>query len=136
MVRGRAEETNVTFRLPLNLYRQLQQAGEGRGVSEEIRRRLEFTFKIPDQPTGTLMAAIAYVASSLTIEGAWHKDPYLFEVMKDTINRLLEYWRPEGEPQKPRSGALFDEDTKPEAAARMLAAFALNPTPAPRETGR
>jgi hypothetical protein len=133
--RGRPEETNVTFRLPVSLYRQLKEWGE-KGVSEEIRRRLDFTFKIPDQPTEELISAIAYVANSLEIEGAWHKDPFVFEVLKATIDRLLDHWKPEGEPKTPRSGAMFDKDTKPQAAARMLAAFALNPTLTPREPGR
>ena len=134
--RSGREETNATFRLPISLYRRLKEAGEGKGISEEIRRRLEFTFAIPDKPTEELIGAVAYVTNSLAIKGAWHKDPFVFEVLKATIDRLLEHWRPESAPETPRSGALFDKDTKPEAAARMLAAFALNPTLTARETER
>jgi hypothetical protein len=126
--KGVPHDTAVTLRLPQELHEQLKSAAAGRSVSEEIRARLESSFKIIDQPTEELVGAIVYVTSSLSIDGGWHKDPYLFEVLKAAISRLLEHWRPT-KPVKAPKYVMIPKGLSPEVAAQMLAAFALNKEP-------
>jgi hypothetical protein len=120
------EAVTIAFRLPRSLHEQLKRAaGKESNVSEEIRRRLEASFKIPDKTTEELINAIAMVASLLSIDGNWHEDPFLHEVMTAAMNRLLDHWKPNQQPRVPRKHDLLDEDMKPESAGRMLVATAL-----------
>jgi hypothetical protein len=118
-----AQVTTVNFRLPQWMHEQLRRAGGDQGVSEEIRRRLEFTLKISDEQTEDLLTAIAELAAVLARENKWWQDSFVFEVLKEGVSFLLDMRKPSGEPPEPRTHAVIDEDTKPTGAARILAAI-------------
>jgi hypothetical protein len=120
---ARSEETQIALRMPRALHERLKEAGEG-NVSEEIRRRLEASFRI-DEPTEQLLTAINHVATTLAIDGGWYQDPFLFEVMKGAVNRLLDHWKPAEPPKEPPKYVMIPEGISADAAAHMLAAFAL-----------
>lgn len=139
-----AAEAVLTFRLPLSLYRKLQQAAGGRSVSAEMRQRLEASLvdpeAQPDQPTCQLLTAISAMADALgrleedyreepnplarfpkLLEQAreigtfrWHVSPYGFARFRRAIEMLLDALEPEGE-------ALPSSDSSVETGAGVLA---------------
>ena len=132
-----ARDKQTSLRMPSELLQRLQETarGNGRPVGAEICARLEASFdtatEAPDQITGDLLTAIRRASSFLQIDGDWHKDPFVFAVFKATVSRLLDHWKPQGDPvfNPPPPGeanALLGSDMSPDAAARMLTAFALN----------
>ena len=127
MARSRDDEAiTIAFRLPRSLHEQLKRAaGKESNVSEEIRRRLEATFKIPDEATGKLIEAIANVAMSLAIDGGWDQDPFLFDVMKSAVNHLVEHWKPKAPPKEQPRYVMLPGEVSAEAAGQIYAGFAL-----------
>src|SRR5439155_11242872 len=91
-VRRSDRETIVTLRLPRELHERLKQEGGERGLTAEVRRRLEASFapSLPDwsesdPKTRELSGAIPELARLVQDEyGPWHSDPgafHLFELM-------------------------------------------------------
>jgi hypothetical protein len=108
-------------------------AENGRGVGEEMRRRLEGSFRSTpsDEPkTGELVRAITFVAQFLQDHcAAWQENLWAFIALKSAIETLLTEYQPAGEAVRPplKTGAtsmFLDFDT-PEASGRMLAGLAL-----------
>ena len=97
-------------RLPRNLYERLKEAGGARGMGEEIRRRLEYAFKVTeaasDEITEEIIAEIRDVARDLSQYGPWHADRDAYDVFKATLNALLLNHQPRSEP-KPETKAHF-----------------------------
>lgn len=140
------ELVQSSVRLPRLLFDQLQQSNDergGRGVSEEIRDRLEASFKpkpteeTSDPKTWELLDAVNYVATNIrSWYGPWWENRFAFDVLKEAINRILtQRFQPKGEPvAKPGPLAeivfsegdhLKDKDTM----GRMVAAIWLSSNP-------
>jgi hypothetical protein len=96
------EMIQSAVRFPQWLHEQLQKAGGERGMSEEIRRRLELTFAgegaPTDEITNEVIAEIREIASDLSRYGSWHTDRDAFDVFKAAVNALLSSHQPRGEP--------------------------------------
>jgi hypothetical protein len=120
------KSAQTTFRLPEELYDKLiKSAGEKHPIGEEIRRRLEASFETApaDPETRKLLAAIAYVATGMMLDGIWHDDLRLFKAFKVAVLTLLSRFEPAGT----SSEALFicsKPDDPPETVGRMYAGFA------------
>ena len=140
------EMVQSTIRLPSSLFNRLEASNKqrgGRGVSEEIRRRLEASFerKAPedwdDPRTTELLDAISYLDTSVrTYYGAWPKDRFAFEVLQKAIDRVLvQRFQPSGEAKaKPSELAdvVFGEGEHLRSATemgRMIAAIWLSSNP-------
>jgi hypothetical protein len=119
-------EVSVAFRLPRELHEHLKKAGGERGLSEEIRRRLEWSLVNDwqhDPKTRDLVDAIANLArNTKPYFGAWHENPYAFDVFSAAVNFVLQKVRPKGEPVPPPDDGSFHLGHTPEAAGRALAA--------------
>jgi len=124
------KETVVTLRLPRDLHDRLKKAGGARGLTAQIRQRVERSFTPGpfDAKTGQLLAGVSHIADALALDGNWHEDPYLFQVLKAGVLALLSRFEPVGDPAKrhPTSSyVLFSpEDDPADTAGRMLAGFA------------
>jgi hypothetical protein len=124
------KETVVTLRLPRDLHDRLKKAGGARGLTAQIRQRLERSFTPGpfDPKTGQLLAGVSYIANALALDGKWHEDPYLFQVLKAGVLTLLSRFEPVGDPAQrhPTSSyvMLSPEDGPPDTAGRMLAGLA------------
>ena len=101
-------------RFPQWLHEQLQKAGGARGMSEEIRRRLELTFAgegaPTDEITNEVTAEIREIASDLSRYGSWHTDRDAFDVFKAAVIALLSNHQPRSE-------------ANPETTARLRAVY-------------
>jgi hypothetical protein len=101
------------------------EAARGRSVSEEIRRRLEWSLVHEwsnDQNTGVMIKAIASLAHNVRpYYGRWHEDPFAFAVFKIAIDALLTKVRPKGEPIPPADDGEFRPGDTPEEAGKALA---------------
>lgn len=127
---------HTTFRVPRELHERLTAAAakaEGRGIGEEIRRRLEESFvsEVEDVQTNALTFAIRRMAREIRgVYGTWHEDPFAFEVFKASVTILLGYFRPKGEAKPPPSdpddpvAIYYGLDATPETAGRIIAARA------------
>jgi len=118
--------------LPPEMHALLKQSGGDRGLSEEIRRRLQASLdaeRTSDAETRTLVEMIAQAARNTSeFYGAWHKDAFSFQAFKAATNWMLNTFEPKGEPvAKPNSDSLadvlFDEAGGPEAVGRSIAAI-------------
>jgi hypothetical protein len=117
-------------RLPQSLHERLKKVGGHRGMGDEIRRRLEASFdaeKVPENPhTRELINAISFSDEELVRDfGSWSKDRFAFEVFRESINALLKYYEPKGEPvpvPNPNGLAemLFGENPSTEDVSRFL----------------
>jgi hypothetical protein len=132
---GRAASTKsaqIKFRLPGYLRDLIEQAGErnGRGASEEMRRRLDDSFleeiQAGDDETYRLLRAIRMLAGNVEPPfGRWHKDRFAFDTFRAGVFALLDLHRPAGTPTRPKDNEIADmylgEDGTPETAGRMIA---------------
>ena len=112
------EMIQSAVRFPQWLHEQLQKAGGARGMSEEIRRRLELTFAGEGAPTDEItdevMAEIREIAADLSRYGSWHTDRDAFDVFKAAVNALLSTHQPRSEPNpetKAHLRAVYGEKT-------------------------
>ena len=107
----KADDDNMvqsTIRLPKGRYEDLEKAAKksgARGVSEEIRNRLEASFaqdEMADPKTGQLLDAIKYLADNVgALYGEpgsqWSTDRFAFDVLRTAIDRVLtQRFQPEG----------------------------------------
>ena len=120
-------DAQTSLRMPEDLHRRLSSAADAAGCSlgEEIRRRLEASFEPEptDPKTRKLLAAIAYVATGMMLDGIWHDDLRLFKAFKVAVLTLLSRFEPAGT----SSEAPFiwsKPDDPPETVGRMYAGFA------------
>jgi hypothetical protein len=102
----------TTIWLPQHIHQRLKEISGSGGVSEEIRRRLETSERVPANPkTRELLSAIAFVAEKVERDlGSWSEDRFSFDVLKVALDLWLMARRPEGEPiAKPSpTGQYFD----------------------------
>src|SRR5262245_39950571 len=89
------------LRLPAALRDRLKEAGGERGMGEEIRRRLEASFKDErphrDPETRELLDAISSFAEDVAMYyGNWSKDAFAFKLLKMCVDKLLEHYEPQG----------------------------------------
>ncbi len=124
--KGVPRDTTLTLRLPQELHGQLKEAAGGRSVSEEIRRRLEWSLLndwTNDPQTGCALDAIGNLARNVRpYFGDWHKNRYAFDVFKVAVDAVLTKVRPKGEPKAPPDDGEFRPGDTPEAAGKALAA--------------
>jgi hypothetical protein len=119
MKRQRDQEMiQSAVRFPQWLHERLQKAGGARGMSEEIRRRLELTFAgegaPTDEITNEVITEIREIASDLSRYGSWHTDRDTFDVFKAAVNVLLSNHQPRSEPipeTKAHMRAVYGEKT-------------------------
>ncbi len=103
-------------------------AAEGRGIGEEIRRRLETSFgsaPVPEDPkTGNLLRVIARAAAILEEHWApWHADAGAFAVFHAAIEDVFARQQPDASgavPKTDRGASLFGGDD-PQRAGGVLA---------------
>ena len=110
-------DVQTSLRLPEELRDRLTQAAveNGRGIGEEMRRRLEASFgsaaPAPDDPqTARLLRVIARSAAILNQEWApWHADAGAWAVFKAAVESTLAEHRPEatGAAMSLRGASLF-----------------------------
>ena len=87
----------TAIRLPPEMLERLRKAAGGRGVGEEIRRRLEASFAVEATAQADLMVPITE-AADLTKEffGDWRQDAFAFFVLKSAIGTILDRHKPSG----------------------------------------
>jgi phytoene/squalene synthetase len=122
-------DVQTSLRLPEELRDRLAaaSAAEGRGIGEEIRRRLEASFgsapASEDTKTGNLLRVIARAAAILDEHwSAWHADAGAFAVFHAAIEDVLMRQQPDNSgavPKTDRGASLFHGD--PERAGGVLA---------------
>lgn len=122
-------DVQTSLRLPEELRDRLAQAAteNGRGIGEEMRRRLEASFgSVPtseDQKTSQLLRVIARSAAILVEHWAlWHEDAGAWAVFRGAIEDVLTERRPEATgavPKTERGASLFK--SAPEQAGSTLA---------------
>jgi hypothetical protein len=133
-------EVVVTLRLPRELHGRLKELAGERGLTAQIRDRLDASF-LPgtgetDPKTRDVVRSVAEVAQVVAdYYGEWHTDPFAFEVFKRTIVTVLEKalvrYRPNGEPvPKPNpagiANLIFEDDVTAEEVADVLTTLVLN----------
>jgi hypothetical protein len=129
-------ETVVTLRLPRDLHERLKKAGGERGLSEQIRRRLEASLvteaSADDPKTRDLVAGVAQIANEASrYYRRWHEDPHTFAIVQVGIDLLLASYRPKGDPvPTPNPDNLADllwaPEHAPEDVARALVASVIH----------
>jgi hypothetical protein len=122
--------------LPRDLHYKLKEEGGERGLSVEIRRRLEASFEaekeLGDPKTRELLRVISVLPNAMVALRDWPTDRWAFEVLKHAINVVLAHFQPPGDVDvmKYKSGAangLFHfPDDSPETVGRILAGFVLS----------
>jgi hypothetical protein len=131
--RGKAAQ--IKFRLPVYLRASIESASEqnGWGASEEIRRRLEDSFRheaaAGDEKTSRLIEAIEIVARNVSPPfGAWHANRFAFDTFRAAVLALIDLRRPSGVPVRPTDNGIADmylgDDGTPETAGRVIAGAA------------
>jgi hypothetical protein len=118
----------TTIWLPQQMHRRLKEISGSGGVSEEIRKRLEASENVPDDPkTRQLFSAINFVADKAGKDfGNWSEDLFSYEVLRAAIDLWLTAHRPEGElvPKPSREpGSYWPPENTPENIARFLLAI-------------
>lgn len=121
----RDESVQTALRLPRALHDKLKAAGGERGISEEIRQRLEASFASPtqaaDPATAELLEDIAGIAHTLEFDvSGWTADLWTFEAFRAAIETLLEAHRPKSTLKVVRM--LFPTTDDSQVVGRTLAA--------------
>lgn len=134
-------EFQTSLRMPRALYERLSTAARenGRGVGEEIRRRLSASFEleplavpIADAPTQRLISALTRMAASFAQWfGPWHASPAAGRLFRRSVSKLLLLMGPpeSDDPRSlptPRPGSVAAElfASKPTLNAMMSALVA------------
>jgi hypothetical protein len=118
--------------LPREMHEQLKEAGGERGLGEEIRRRLQVSFGVEQQPrdgrTGPLLDLIKRLALNLSHDEPWWRTHFSFDVFKAAINELLsDLTSAMPEWIEPQPGTMtklqtrYGPDASPEIIGRTLA---------------
>jgi len=81
----------TAFWLTRDMYERLQKEGGERGLGEEIRRRLETTFRFepPDEFTALLIKFIERAARNLSQDAKWWTDSVSREVFEAAIRDFI-----------------------------------------------
>lgn len=122
MVRGDEVMVQSSLRLPKELFDRLTAIGKqnGGGMGEEIRRRLEASFKQDaaiydakvgvDRPTQQLIDAVAFFADDTNSSyGAWSENPFAFDVMKECLVKAVDQYKPKGASKPlPKEDSIMD----------------------------
>ena len=139
---GKRKSTNETTNmiqtalwLPRGMHEKLGKAGGARKLGDEIRRRLKKSFdaeQLPRDPfTGELLDAIKQIEGNL--DESWHKNPFVYDVFKEAINRLLSNYQPEAQPQtESKLQTKYGAGVKPETIGQILADVAFKASIAKR----
>jgi hypothetical protein len=109
--------------LPRDVHERLKKTGGERGLGEEIRRRLQTSFKVEaarrDPITRELLDEIQEIAAVLADDEQWYANRFAFDVFGAAINELLLSYRPNS--AAPGTMARYRADEKPETIGRILA---------------
>jgi len=126
------EMIQTAVRLPQSLRDRLSRSGGERGLGEEIRRRLEASFGVEQQPrdqlTDLLLDLIKQIALNLSLDERWWTNRFAFDVFKAAINELLldliSHIHPRNQPLPETVAKLqtrYGPDEKPETIGRIIA---------------
>jgi hypothetical protein len=94
------QETIVTLRLPRDLHDRLKKAGGARGLTAQIRDRLDASLAIEDAWEDPLFADLMRAAGHVIV-AAWRlypSDPDAYSMVELAIRMLLDAFRPDGAP--------------------------------------
>src|SRR5262249_52319287 len=92
------KETVVTLRLPRELHDRLKKAGGNRGLTAQIRDRLDASLVMEEAWEDPLFAELNRTIGYLIVS-AWRlypSDPDTYSIVEVAIRMLLEAFRPEG----------------------------------------
>jgi hypothetical protein len=131
-----SKDVQTSLRLPTATYAALSEAAKehGWGIGEEIRLRLDDALALGLKGQEERRFPEAAVEAARHIKrayGAWHENPFAFEVFKTAISTLLAYYRPKGEPvaPSPEPGSVaetfFGSNASSETAGKAVAMAAL-----------
>ena len=119
--------------LPRDMHEKLKKDGDerGRGLGDEIRRRLQVSFGVEQRPddqlTGLLLDLIKKIDLNLSRDESWWASLFAFNVFKLTINELLSDLLQHIPANDQQSGTItklqtrYGPDVKAETIARTLA---------------
>jgi len=116
--------------LPQGLLVQLKRDAEAsdRGLSTEIRQRLQLTYDLQslprDQETTDLVDAIKTLADNLAgdLGMTWHQHPYALKAFKAGVAAFLHQYRPKGdENRRPDTRVIGEADDAAEVVGRKHA---------------
>jgi hypothetical protein len=117
--------------LPHDMHEQLKKDGGERGLGDEIRRRLQVSFGVEqqprDKPTDLLLDLIKRIALNLSRDEEWWANRFALGVFKTAINELLSDMISVIGPSEPLPGTItklqtrYGPDEKPETIGRILA---------------
>jgi hypothetical protein len=117
----------TAIHLPRDLHAKLRKLGGERGMSEEIRRRLEASFQqearaAADPKLSELQDQIDRLArvSQLVAGAPWHGDPFAFEAFRAAVMAVLDILRPPGEVVPPKRTGSLPIGDDPQAISRMM----------------
>ena len=125
-------EIVVTLRLPRELHARLQELGGPRGLTREIRERLEASFggqppATADEKTASMLQQFAQLAAIVSEHyGTWHENPRAYAIFKRAVELGLPDYNPapfdeQGMVKSPPSEA---EQQDIDSKAFMVAAMA------------
>jgi hypothetical protein len=115
--------------LPREMHEQLKKEGGERGLGDEIRRRLQFSFEAdpPNIGTDLLIGTINRIA--IDLEEPWYGSKFAFDAFKAAIAVVLSYFESDVlKTEKPEASAKLRAiygDENPESVGRILARIAL-----------
>lgn len=113
--------------LPREMHERLKKEGGERGLGDEIRRRLQFSFDAepPDKTTDELLDAINQIV--IALDEPWYTNRFVFDVFKAAIIELLSKYQPNGQAEPEAIAKLQTTfgDEKPETIGRILARLAV-----------
>ena len=89
-------ETVVTLRLPKELHERLKKVSGERGLTAQIRDRLDASLVV-EEAGGTLFADLIHAIAYLIFEAAqlYPGDPDLYPIVDFAVRRLLDAFRPD-----------------------------------------
>ena len=134
--RPRAENPMVhtAVVLPRELLERLKRDAEAsdRGLSTEIRQRLQAIYDLEDLPhdpeTGDLVQSIKNLADNLAgdLGKKWHEHPYALAAFKAGVAAFLAQFHPEGDAsERPDTRVVGEPGDAPEAVGRTHARLIL-----------
>ena len=93
-------ETVVTLRLPIELHERLKKAGGERGLTAQIRDRLDASLAVEEAWGDPVFANLLRACSYTGIAAAtlYPADPDAYLIVELAIRMLLSVFRPEGSP--------------------------------------
>jgi hypothetical protein len=121
--------TQAAVRFPTELYERLKEAGGERGMSEEIRRRLDASFEptAGDPKTRELLEVITKLAGEFAAEGTpWSENKFGWEAFRIAVAEVLNHFDPGkgdyvGGGALPQSSYFYALEMTPEQAGTLIA---------------